>query len=212
MRTQYPTPMPSARTLRAFRVRFLIFAAVAAIAFSGCAAVRANTMPSGRIVFEAVDPLQKVFREKRGGVQENQPFDERLVRNSPAETDHPAPVLRHERDIPQIEPVDETAEPIDVRGHAVATVRVPEFAGSLRLMCVAIGREGLGSAHRAVIVKRDVVVKSSLPRFLAPGDVCTMPIQIFNESSGDQRATAVEGDERVVRAPPHAHDEHRPGG
>jgi len=63
MRTQGPTPRTSTRTLRSFRLRFLIFAAVAAIAFSGCAAVRANTMPSGRIVFEAVDPLQKVFRE-----------------------------------------------------------------------------------------------------------------------------------------------------
>jgi len=63
MRTQYPTPMTSTRTLRAFRVRFLIFAAVAAIVFPGCAAVRANTTPSGRIVFEAVDPLQKIFRE-----------------------------------------------------------------------------------------------------------------------------------------------------
>jgi len=63
MRTQYPTPMASARTPRALRVRFTIFAAVAAIAFSGCAAVGANTVPSGRIVFEAVDPLQKVFRE-----------------------------------------------------------------------------------------------------------------------------------------------------
>jgi hypothetical protein len=53
-------PFGAGRTLR---LRFLALAAAAAVSFSGCAIVRVSPLPAGRVLFEAVDPLQKVFRE-----------------------------------------------------------------------------------------------------------------------------------------------------
>jgi len=73
----------------------------------------------------------------------------------------------------------------DSNGVATANFDVPEFAGRLRLMAVAIGREQMGSAESAVIVKRPLVVLSSLPRFMTPGDTCRALLNIFNETGSD---------------------------
>lgn len=70
----------------------------------------------------------------------------------------------------------------DARGHVELTLEVPEFTGTLRLMAVAIAPTRMGSAAHSVVVKRPLVVRSSLPRFMAPGDRCTMPVDIFNET------------------------------
>ncbi len=84
----------------------------------------------------------------------------------------------------------------DEAGIARVAFDVPEFTGELRLMAVAVTREAAGSAARATAVKRPLVVQPSLPRFLAPGDRCFMPIEIFNETgaaAGVRLAVAAEG-------------------
>ncbi len=70
----------------------------------------------------------------------------------------------------------------DAAGHAEVTLDLPEFTGRLRVMAVSAGPGGVGSGVAAVEVKRPVVVLTSLPRFLAPGDVCALPIAVLNES------------------------------
>jgi len=76
-------------------------------------------------------------------------------------------------------------------GCASVAFDVPEFTGELRLMAVAVGAQQFGSQQQSVRVKRRLIVRSSLPRFLAPGDSCRVPVQIFNETgaSGDVRIT-----------------------
>lgn len=74
----------------------------------------------------------------------------------------------------------------DENGEATATFNVPEFTGELRIMAVANDRQRLGSAERAVKIKRPLVVETTLPRFLAPGDTSSITIQIFNETGADQ--------------------------
>lgn len=74
----------------------------------------------------------------------------------------------------------------DENGEATATFDVPEFTGELRIMAVANDRQRLGFAERAVKVKRPLVVESTLPRFLAPGDQSSITIQLFNETGADQ--------------------------
>ena len=74
----------------------------------------------------------------------------------------------------------------DTDGKADISLTIPEFSGKLRLMAVAVSKKALGTAEANVTVKRPVVVKHSLPRFLAPDDTCRMPITAFNESGTNQ--------------------------
>ncbi|HOW98340.1 MAG TPA: MG2 domain-containing protein [Kiritimatiellia bacterium] len=78
----------------------------------------------------------------------------------------------------------------DASGEAEVMLDIPEFAGRLRLMAVAFTRDQAGSAERAALVKRSLVVQTSLPRFLAPGDEAEMTVSLFNETD-DQRAARI---------------------
>lgn len=73
-------------------------------------------------------------------------------------------------------------------GLAQVELDVPEFTGLLRLMAVAIDNARFGAVAKAVTVKRPMVVESSLPRFLAPGDRFKMPLKISNESRSNGEA------------------------
>jgi len=70
----------------------------------------------------------------------------------------------------------------DSNGAARVSLDVPEFTGELRVTAVAFGRSVFGAAKEPVTVKRSLVVQAGLPRFLAPGDSCTMSLAIFNET------------------------------
>ncbi|MEI6809047.1 MAG: alpha-2-macroglobulin [bacterium] len=70
----------------------------------------------------------------------------------------------------------------DASGKAKVSFEVPEFTGQLRLMAVAVDRQRFGNAKATVKVKRPLIVQTGLPRFLAPGDRCNMPVHIFNET------------------------------
>ena len=68
----------------------------------------------------------------------------------------------------------------DENGRATVSFDVPEFNGTLRLMAVAWTRDGVGSGTRDVTVRDPVVVTAALPRFLAPGDVSRIRLDIDN--------------------------------
>ncbi len=70
----------------------------------------------------------------------------------------------------------------DENGKAHVSIEVPEFSGTLRLMAVAAADSKFGSAESAVLVRRPFTVLYSLPRFLAPGDVCSFPVELHNAS------------------------------
>lgn len=70
----------------------------------------------------------------------------------------------------------------DTNGRARVQFDVPEFTGQLRLMAVAVDEQRFASAQARVAVVRPLVVQSSLPRFLAPEDRFSMPVQIRNET------------------------------
>jgi uncharacterized protein YfaS (alpha-2-macroglobulin family) len=74
-------------------------------------------------------------------------------------------------------------------GKASVAFDLPEFTGSLRLMAGACATNAYGSATQQVIVRRPLVVQSSLPRFLAPGDTCVTPVDVFNDTGHDGEAT-----------------------
>ncbi len=84
----------------------------------------------------------------------------------------------------------------DTNGQVRVVFDVPEFTGRLRVMAVAVDSSRFGSSERSVMVKRPLVVQSSLPRFLAPGDAFTVPVRVYNETTRDgevQVTVACEG-------------------
>jgi len=67
-------------------------------------------------------------------------------------------------------------------GTAEVSFVVPDYIGELRVMACAASGEHFGSLEKTIAVKSPLIVKASLPRFLAPGDECGVPITIFNET------------------------------
>ena len=70
----------------------------------------------------------------------------------------------------------------DAGGKAAAHLQVPEFLGQLRVMAVAYTGRSMGAAEQGVFVRSPLVVQSSFPRFLAPGDQCEAPLLVINNS------------------------------
>lgn len=71
----------------------------------------------------------------------------------------------------------------DDRGKALVTFDVPEFDGSLRIMLVSFGDQRFNSAETTVTVRDDLVLKPSLPRFMANGDHFELPFTLFNSTN-----------------------------
>jgi len=75
-----------------------------------------------------------------------------------------------------------SAVELDTNGQAAVQLDLPEFSGELRLMAVAYNASQIGSGDSSVLVKRDLIVQPSLPRFLAIGDTCEAAVMLYNES------------------------------
>lgn len=77
----------------------------------------------------------------------------------------------------------QAALPLDTNGQAAVRLDLPEFNGELRLMAVAYDDARTGSTSTPVKVKRDLVVQTALPRFLAIGDRCMALVSLYNEGA-----------------------------
>ena len=60
---------------------------------------------------------------------------------------------------------------------------IPQFSGEVRLMALAYKDEKFGSAEATTKVADPIVVSSSLPRFLSPGDSALVPVTISNTTN-----------------------------
>lgn len=74
---------------------------------------------------------------------------------------------------------------LDMKGRAKIKLDVPAFNGTLRLMAVGISGDSFGSATKKVLVREPVVLTSTFPRFVAPGDRFVIPVSVFNGTGGD---------------------------
>ena len=75
---------------------------------------------------------------------------------------------------------------LDAKGEAVIPLDVPDFNGTLRLMAVAATADRFGSAEAQMVVAAPVVAELSTPRFIAPGDVATLALDVTNLSGAPQ--------------------------
>jgi len=77
-------------------------------------------------------------------------------------------------------------------GQVRVTFDLPEFNGTVRLMAVVWSKSGVGNASTDVLVRDPVVVTASLPRFLAPGDVGRLLLEVTHATgpAGEVRLSA----------------------
>jgi alpha-2-macroglobulin len=68
-------------------------------------------------------------------------------------------------------------------GTATIDVDLPAFSGALRVMAVAYKGAAFGSASKTMTVADPVVLSTSLPRVLAPGDSVDVPVMIANTTT-----------------------------
>lgn len=76
-------------------------------------------------------------------------------------------------------------------GTVTVPLAVPQYAGRLRLMAVAVSADGVGSAEAEMVVRDPVLADLYLPRFLAPGDGADVLAEVVN-AAGPAGAYRVE--------------------
>ncbi|MDZ4858700.1 MAG: alpha-2-macroglobulin family protein [Candidatus Hydrogenedentes bacterium] len=75
----------------------------------------------------------------------------------------------------------------DANGRATVTMKVPEYSGQLRLVAVAASAQATGAQTGNVYVRRPFTLRTSMPRFLLPGDKASCRATVHNNTD----ATAV---------------------
>ncbi|HEY8402122.1 MAG TPA: MG2 domain-containing protein, partial [Cytophagaceae bacterium] len=75
-------------------------------------------------------------------------------------------------------------------GEAAYTIDIPQFSGDLRIMAVAYKNGSFGSTSKNMKVADPVVISTSLPRFLSPGDTVLVPVTLTNTTSSSSNAEA----------------------
>lgn len=77
----------------------------------------------------------------------------------------------------------------DATGTATLSMAIPEFAGKVRLVAVATTGDRAGSQSANVIIRRPVILRTSLPRFVAPGDTFATTVVLQNMEDDPISAT-----------------------
>ena len=68
------------------------------------------------------------------------------------------------------------------QGKATISLQIPEYTGQLRLVAVACSADALGSASTGLRVRRNYSLRTSMPRFLLPGDRTRCRAVVFNHT------------------------------
>ncbi len=75
---------------------------------------------------------------------------------------------------------------LDANGEATIPLALPDFNGTLRLMAVASTADSYASQSAEMTVVAPIVAELALPRFIAPGDVATVALDVTNLSGAPQ--------------------------
>ncbi|GMU91586.1 MAG: membrane protein [Candidatus Hydrogenedentota bacterium] len=70
----------------------------------------------------------------------------------------------------------------DASGRAVVSMTLPEYYGQLRLVAVGATSDSTGAQTGYVYVRRPYMLRTSMPRFLLPGDKATMRATLVNNT------------------------------
>jgi uncharacterized protein YfaS (alpha-2-macroglobulin family) len=85
--------------------------------------------------------------------------------------------------------------PVQSDGTASAVFELPEFNGTVRIMAVAWTADGVGHAHKDVLVRDPIVVSAASPRFLAPDDTTRILLDVAHATGPSGNVSvSVRGD------------------
>lgn len=65
-------------------------------------------------------------------------------------------------------------------------LEIPEFNGKATIVVVALDANSIGVESRDLIIKDDIMIKPSYPRFILKGDKVKVPIRIFNTTQSEK--------------------------
>jgi hypothetical protein len=71
----------------------------------------------------------------------------------------------------------------DADGRAEVTMAIPDFNGRAEVVALALTGEGIGAASRPMVIRDDVIVKATAPRFILAGDSLRLPVRVFNTTA-----------------------------
>ena len=74
----------------------------------------------------------------------------------------------------------EAPRTLKANGTNVHKIKLPQYIGEVRLMVVAGNSKGFGIEEHSVPVKKDLMVLSTLPRVLSPGEEYEIPVTVFS--------------------------------
>ena len=72
---------------------------------------------------------------------------------------------------------------------ATLDLKIPEFNGKATIVVIALNQDSIGVKGQDIIIKDDIMIKPSYPRFLLKGDSIEVPIRIFNTTLQMQSVT-----------------------
>lgn len=76
-------------------------------------------------------------------------------------------------------------------GKVRVNLDIPEFNGKATIVAIALTKDGVGVANGDFIVKDDIMIKPSYPRFLLQGDKLSIPVRVFN-TTGEAKTLSLE--------------------
>lgn len=70
---------------------------------------------------------------------------------------------------------------------ATLDLNIPEFNGRATIVVVAINSDSIGVSSDDIVIKDDIMIKPSYPRFILKGDKIEVPIRVFNTTKESQK-------------------------
>ncbi|MEA1953745.1 MAG: alpha-2-macroglobulin family protein [Campylobacterota bacterium] len=72
---------------------------------------------------------------------------------------------------------------------AIVELDIPEFNGKATIVVMALNQNSIGVRGEDIVIKDDIMIKPSYPRFLLKGDSVEVPVRVFNTTNKEQTVT-----------------------
>ena len=83
---------------------------------------------------------------------------------------------------------------------ATHKIDIPQYVGSVRIMVVAGYQGAYGNTEKAVPVRKPLMILSTLPRVLGPGEEVDLPVTIFAMEKKVKNATITITTDKLIDA------------
>ncbi|NEW61001.1 hypothetical protein GSY74_06855, partial [Sulfurovum sp. bin170] len=74
-------------------------------------------------------------------------------------------------------------------GETTANINIPEFNGRATIIVIAINEDNIGVVSKELVIKDDIMIKPSYPKYTLVGDDIEVPIRLFNTTKKDTNIT-----------------------